>query len=53
MSTTNINGHINAIDANGNNSRIYPVTKIECVENLSDSLNNKVDKEKLVVKDVL
>ena len=46
MSTTNINGHINAIDANGNNSRIYPVTKIECVENLSDSLNNKVDKER-------
>lgn len=45
MSTTNINGHINAIDANGNNSRIYPVTKIECVENLSASLNNKVDKE--------
>lgn len=45
MSTTNINGHINAIDANGNNSRIYPVTKIECVENLSASLNNKVNKE--------
>ena len=39
-----INGYINAIEQ-GTVSRVYPQTKIECVENLSDRLNNKVDKE--------
>lgn len=38
-----INGYINAIEQ-GNVSRVYPQTKIECVENLSDRLNSKVDK---------
>ena len=38
-----INGYINAIEQ-GTVSRVYPQTKIECVENLSDRLNNKVDK---------
>lgn len=42
---TNVNGLLNTIDENGNVNRVYPETKIECVEGLSDYLRGKVDKE--------